>query len=103
VVSTAVGPVTASPPVDTVLPSITGTLAAGNRVQGRAGTWTGVLPITYAYQWQRCPDGTAATCVDIPGATINNYRLTAADTHVRLVVTATNADGQAPAASPVAP
>jgi DNA-binding beta-propeller fold protein YncE len=103
VVSTAVGPVTASPPVDTVLPSITGTLAAGNRVQGRAGTWTGVLPITYTYQWQRCPDGTAATCVDIPGATINNYRLTAADTHVRLVVIATNADGQATAAAPVAP
>jgi DNA-binding beta-propeller fold protein YncE len=88
-----VGPVTASPPVDTTVPAITGTYAIGSRLIGSAGTWTGVLPISYAYQWQRCPAGTPASCVDIPGATINNYRLTAADTHVRLVVKATNADG----------
>jgi hypothetical protein len=42
--------------------------------------------------------------VDIPGATLNNYRLTPADTHVRLVVSATNADGgPVTATSPIAP
>jgi hypothetical protein len=104
VASVAVGPVTASPPVNTIAPSITGTYATGSRLTGQAGTWTGVLPITYAYQWQRCPDGTPATCTDIPGATLNNYRLTPADTHVRLVVRATNADGgPVTATSPIAP
>ena len=52
-----------------------------------------MLPISYAYQWQRCPDATPTSCTDIPGATLNNYRLTAADTHVRLAVRATNPEG----------
>jgi hypothetical protein len=93
VASSAVGPITASPPVNASPPTITGPYASGSRLTGQAGTWTGVLPITYAYQWQRCPDGTAATCTDIPGATLGSYVLTPADTHVRLVVKATNADG----------
>jgi hypothetical protein len=93
VTSTPVGPVSARPPVNTTPPSITGTYAPGSRLSGHAGAWSGVLPITYTYQWQRCPDATAATCVNIPGATVNNYRLTAADTHVRFAVSATNADG----------
>ncbi|MEA2300224.1 MAG: trimeric autotransporter adhesin, partial [Solirubrobacteraceae bacterium] len=104
VASMAVGPVTASPPVNTIAPSITGTYATGSRLTGQAGTWTGDLPNPNAYQWQRCPDGTSATCTDIPGATLNNYRLTPADTHVRLVVSATNADGgPVTATSPIAP
>jgi hypothetical protein len=103
VTSSPVGPVTPSPPVDQTPPSITGAFGPGSRLQGHAGTWGGVLPISYAYQWQRCPDRTTVTCVDIPGATLNNYRLTAADVHVRMVVTATNADGTASAASPLAP
>jgi hypothetical protein len=102
-VATPVGPITPSPPSDQVPPRVTGTAAPGNRLQGSAGTWTGVLPIAYAYQWQSCPDGTPATCADIPGATLNNYRLTPADTTVRLVVTATNLDGSATAASLLAP
>ncbi len=93
VTSGPVGPVTPSPPVNTSLPSITGTYATASRLSGHAGTWSGVPPITYTYQWQRCPDGTPASCVDIPSATINTYRLTAADTHVRFVVNATNPDG----------
>jgi hypothetical protein len=93
VTSTPVGPVTPSPPVNTAPPTITGTYATASRLTGQAGSWSGVLPITYAYQWQRCPDATPASCVDIPGATINTYRLTAADTHVRFVVNATNPDG----------
>ena len=93
VTSLAVGPVSASPPVNTTPPSITGTYAPGSRLSGHAGTWSGVLPITYTYQWQRCPDATAATCANIPGATVNNYLLTAADTHVRLAVSASNPDG----------
>ena len=55
-----------SPPVNTVLPGITGTTAAGQTLTATQGTWTGTAPITYAYQWQRC---TGATCVNIGGAT----------------------------------
>jgi hypothetical protein len=93
VASGTVGPVTASPPVNTAPPVIAGTPAPGNRVTGSAGTWTGVMPIAYAYQWQRCPAGTPASCANIAGATVNSYRLIPADTHVRLVVSATNPDG----------
>src|SRR5206468_2041116 len=93
VTSLAAGPVTRSPPVNTTPPSITGTYAPGSRLSGHAGTWSGVLPNTYAYQWQRCPDATTATCANIPGASINNHLLTSPDTHVRFVVNATNPDG----------
>jgi hypothetical protein len=93
VASTPIGPITPSPPVNTAPPTITGTYATGNRLTGHGGAWSGVLPISYVYQWQRCPDATPASCTDIPGATLGSYRLTPADTHVRLAVQATNPDG----------
>ena len=45
--------------MNTVPPSITGTPADGGTLTADHGTWTGTLPITYHYQWQRCDaDGT---------------------------------------------
>jgi len=87
-----------SPPVNTVLPGISGTIAAGQTLTATAGTWTGTAPITYAYQWQRC---TGASCVNISGATSSSYPLTATDVGktLQVAVTATNSDGNATATS----
>ena len=66
------------------------------------GTWLN-SPTTYALQWQRAAGGDWA---NIPGAIGANYVATAADAGValRVVVTATNADGSAIVASaPTAP
>lgn len=81
------------PPVNTVLPAISGTLAIGQVLSTTDGTWTG-SPTSYAYQWKR--NGT-----DIGGATANTYTLTASDpgTTITVTVTATNAAGSASATS----
>ena len=44
----------ASPPTESSLPTISGTVQAGHTLTASSGTWGGVTPITYAYQWQRC-------------------------------------------------
>jgi hypothetical protein len=79
-------------PVNTVIPTITGIAARGNRLTGTSGTWTNAP--TYAYQWQRCAaDGGA--CSDILGAGGTTYIAVAADEGhaIGLTVTATNGGG----------
>ena len=67
-----------APPVNTVLPVVSGTLEDGGTLTATTGDWDGTAPIDFAYQWRRCdPDGSG--CVDIPGATGSTYDLTAAD------------------------
>ncbi len=64
----------------------------GEPVSVTDGTWTGMPPITYAYQWQVCNrDGN--DCSDIPAAISNSYTPTASDVGrtLAVVVTATNA------------
>src|SRR3954451_11184378 len=90
-----------TPPVpqNTTPPSIGGTAREGNTLTARNGTWAN-SPTSFAYQWQRCSaDGT--NCSDISGATNQSYTLAAADVDhaVRVAVTASNSDGQAPATS----
>lgn len=43
-----------SGPVNTVLPTVTGTPQVGGSLTSTTGTWTGTAPITYARQWQSC-------------------------------------------------
>ena len=90
---------TASPPVNTVLPTISGTAQVGQTLTASAGTWTGTQPITYAYQWRRC-NTSGASCADI-AATGSSYAATSADvgSTLRVVVTATNSAGTATATS----
>jgi hypothetical protein len=89
----------AAAPQNTALPQITGTAKEGETLTASNGTWSNA-PTSYAYQWRRCAsDGTA--CGDITGATKQTYTVVAADiAHtLRVVVTASNADGKASATS----
>jgi hypothetical protein len=87
-------------PTNTLLPTISGTAASGFTLSASTGSWTGVEPMTYAYQWQRC-DGSASACVPITQATSSSYVASAADLGATLsvVVTATNSSGSASATS----
>jgi hypothetical protein len=90
---------TAAVPRNTAAPTVGGTAREGNTLTARNGAWAN-SPTSFAHQWQRCgADGTG--CTDIPGATNQGYTLAAADVDhsVRVVVTASNADGQASAGS----
>ena len=54
-------------PTNSSLPTIGGEPVSGDTLKASPGTWTGTTPITYAYQWQRCPSNGA--CVAVSGAT----------------------------------
>jgi hypothetical protein len=82
-------PAAPTAPVNTVAPVVSGTTTEGETLTCTDGTWTGTLPITYAYQWYRTSGPGFAL---ISGATSSTYLLDAADVgeQVRCVVTATN-------------
>jgi hypothetical protein len=86
--------VPAQAPVNTAVPTISGTVAIGSTLTSTTGTWTGAPTPTYAYEWQQ---GTTP----ISGATASTYVIQAADAGftLRCVVTATNAGGSASANS----
>jgi hypothetical protein len=89
----------AAAPQNTALPQISGTAKEGETLTASNGTWSN-SPTSYAYQWRRCAsDGTA--CGDIATATKQTYTAVAADVGrtLRVVVTASNADGKASATS----
>jgi hypothetical protein len=89
----------AAAPQNTAVPQISGTAKEGATLTASNGTWSNA-PTSYAYQWRRCAsDGTA--CGDITGATKQTYSVAAADVGqtLRIVVTASNADGKASATS----
>jgi hypothetical protein len=73
--------------VDTGVPTITGTAAAGQTLTADAGTWTGA-PATFSYAWARC-DAAGIDCQAIPGATTGAYVVTGADAGAALEVTVT--------------
>ncbi len=83
---------TASAPVNTALPTVTGTPRDGSTLSAANGAWSGSAPMTYARQWRRCGDDTPASCDDIPGATAATYTATEQDVgqRVRVRVTASN-------------
>ena len=89
----AAGPGTATRPVATTAPTVSGDTTAGQQLTGDVGTWSG-SPTSFAYQWRRC-DPTGATCDAIAGAVSSTYTLTPADigATVSLVVTATGTGG----------
>ncbi len=81
-------------PHATAAPVLTGSAAEGSTLTTSDGAFTGTLPLTRSYRWQRC-GGAGAGCADIAGATASSHVLTAADrgTTLRAVVTAVNGSG----------
>lgn len=108
VVAASAGAVGASSaPQNTSPPAITGTPRQGQQLQVSPGTWSGTQPISFKYEWNRCP-GTSTKvvsppCTAIPGATAATYVPTASDVgrKLRVRVTATNSAGSAVAFTPV--
>ncbi|MBE2315655.1 S8 family serine peptidase [Solirubrobacter sp. CPCC 204708] len=99
VTSDPVGPVTWDPPVNNVVPSISGSsLQRSSTLSANPGTWSGAGN-GVRYQWQSSPDGTTWTAIG--GATASTYQLAKADEglFVRVLVTMTNPDGTADRAS----
>jgi hypothetical protein len=89
----------AAVPQNTSPPTISGTPKVGSTQTADNGTWSNT-PTSFAYQWQRCAsDGTA--CGDITAGAAKTYTPTSGDVGhtLRVVVTATNADGKASATS----
>jgi hypothetical protein len=88
-----------APPVNDVLPAISGSAQEGQVLSASTGAWDG-SPTGYGYQWQQC-DAAGGSCADIVGAGASSYLLAASDVGltVRVVVTASNAAGSASASS----
>jgi hypothetical protein len=90
----------ASPPVNSSLPTISGTVQQGQTLTAANGSWGGLSPITYTYTWQRCDSG-GSDCRSIGTAINQNYVSSSRDVSrtIRVAVTATNSDGTAQALS----
>ena len=92
------------PPTSTAAPVIEGTPEESQTLSASDGAWSGAPPLTYSYQWQRCDSG-GGECQDISGATSRTYTLGGGDvgSTLRVLVTASNAEGSATAGSPSSP
>ncbi len=82
-----------APPVNTALPSVSGSFRENGMATVSTGAWSGVTPMLFSYDWERC---TVDGCLLIPGATSASYRFSVNDVGatVRVRVTAANADGE---------
>jgi hypothetical protein len=72
------------PPVNTAVPTISGTAQEGQRLNESHGSWTN-SPYGYMYQWSDC-DATGANCTEIRGAVQPYYYPTASDVRHTLIV-----------------
>jgi hypothetical protein len=90
----------ATPPVNTGLPSVSGSAVEGQTLTASVGSWSGNPAPSFAFKWQRC-SSVGAGCVPISGAGNATYALVAADvgSTIEVAVTATNASGSAQANS----
>ena len=95
--SAATATIRTAPPVNTVMPTITGAAMRTSTLSASQGTWSGAGN-TYTYQWQQ-DAGTGFT--DIAGATGTTYVLGVAEVgkRIRVRVTAANADATVTATS----
>jgi hypothetical protein len=98
--SALVGPVTASLPVSTEAPQISGTLTDGSTLEATKGSFSGAPAPTTTFQWLRC-SAFGTGCSSIPGATSQEYVLTDSDVghDIEVEATGTNEAGSASAAS----
>jgi hypothetical protein len=94
-----VGAPASPPPVNTAVPTVSGTTTQGQVLSSTTGSWSG-SPASYDYQWQDC-ETSGKNCSNVSGATSSTYTLAESDAghKLRVVVTATNAGGMTPADS----
>ncbi len=87
-------------PVNTAAPTISGTARDGSTLTAKAGSWSGLTPITFAYQWTRC-NASGGECAEISSATSTKYEASHEDVGktLRVAVTATNSSGSGGATS----
>jgi hypothetical protein len=101
-VTSAAAPIVTVPlgPESVQPPTISGTPETGETLTATDGQWSGVQPLAFARQWQRC-DAQGASCQPIQGATQPTYVVQQVDVGARLrvAVTATNEQGSASATS----
>jgi hypothetical protein len=85
-------------------PQLEGLPRVTETVTSTSGEWRGARSIETTLQWQRCEE-TAASCVDIEGATEQEYEVEAGDQgrRLRTVVTAENRSGRATSSSLLTP
>ncbi len=90
--------VQAAVPVNQTPPLVVGTAQRSSTLTATVGTWAG-MGNTYGYQWQRSSDGN--TWTSVTGANVSTYTVGVADEgeQLRVLITATNADGTAAIAS----
>jgi hypothetical protein len=82
-----------TPPKDTGVPTIAGSLQLGQILNAQPGTWTG-SKLSYAYQWFRC-NAAGGACVAIAGSSQQTYTVSTADEGATLAISvvATNPSG----------
>jgi hypothetical protein len=99
VVAPAPAPAPVSAPVNTALPTTSGSVVVGQLLSTSAGAWSG-SPTSYAYQWRHC-DSSGGACVNVSGATSTSYLLSSGDVGftIRVAVTAKNSVGSTTATS----
>ena len=87
-------------PVNTSLPTISGTPREGQSLTASEGSWTSSTPVTTGFVWTRC-GSSGSGCITVAGATSRTYTLTSIDVGrtLRVTATATNSAGQATASS----
>jgi hypothetical protein len=96
------GDASATGPVNSARPAISGLAAEGQTLTVMPGAWSGASPISVTHRWQRCDStGALAACQLIAGATALSYTVGVADVGhtIRVRETATNAYGQSSADS----
>ncbi len=87
-------------PTSTGAPAVQGTAQVGQTLTATTGGWSYQSTPTYAYQWLRCDTG-GNGCATLSGANATTYHVGNDDVNhtLRVVVTATNAQGAASATS----
>jgi hypothetical protein len=90
------------PPTNVSAPTVSGVARSGETLTAVEGGWSGVVPLTFAWQWQRC-SALGDACADVAGATSSTYLVSGGDTGstLRVVVSAQDAGGSASARSAV--
>ncbi|UKJ77352.1 DUF4347 domain-containing protein [Azospirillum brasilense] len=82
-------------PVNSTVPTVSGTATVGNALTGAIGTWSDPDgdPLGYTYQWYRADDSNGTNAASISGATSSSYTLTTSDAHKYLRVAVIANDG----------